>query len=156
MTKELSRKLFFEFEGREYEIEFPTVGEYIEIENKKIQISKGFWSDLLGTRTISSLRSIQMIECISIISVLCPAILEDMKIDIKNIDILDFAKVLKLYQSKIQDWYSEWFKSFNDIMNETSDLIEETTKEEKEEEKNTEVEKKQPPVKGRHKKATKK
>lgn len=132
MTKDLTRKLFFDFEGREYEIEFPTVGEYIEIENKKIQISKGFWSELLGARTISSLRSVQIIECISIISVLCPAILEDMKVDIKNIDILDFTKILKLYQDKIQGWYSNWFKNFNDVMNETNSLIEEVNKEEEE------------------------
>ena len=110
MTKDLTRTLVFDFEGREYEVEFPTVGEYIEIENKKIQISKGFWSELLGARTISSLRSVQIIECISIISVLCPAILEDMKVDIKNID--------------------NWFKKFNDVMNETNSLIEEVSKEE--------------------------
>ena len=67
----LERIKKFVFKGEEYQIEFPTVGEYIDIENQKLIKSNGQWVNLLKNQTVSALRSIQIIECVSILMILC-------------------------------------------------------------------------------------
>lgn len=113
----LERIKKFIFKGEEYQIEFPTVGEYIDIENQKLIQSNGQWVNLLKNQTVSALRSIQIIECVSILMILCPKLFTNMKVtSYKEIDAIDFLALLTLYTKEINPWYAEWFKQFNDII----------------------------------------
>ena len=113
----LERIKKFVFKGEEYQIEFPTVGEYIDIENQKLIQSNGQWVNLLKNQTVSALRSIQIIECVSILMILCPKLFANMKVtSYKEIDAIDFLELLTLYNKEINPWYSEWFKQFNDVI----------------------------------------
>lgn len=113
----LERIKKFTFKGEEYQIEFPTVGEYIDIENQKLIQSNGQWVNLLKNQTISALRSIQIIECVSLLMILCPKLFMNMKVvSYKEIDALDFLELLSIYTKEIGPWYSEWFKQFNDVI----------------------------------------
>ena len=90
MDKSKSRFKVFVFKDREYKIEFPTVGQYIDIETEKIELSSGKWSDLVISRTVSAYRAIQLVECIAILKILCPKLFEDMKVlNYKDIDAID-------------------------------------------------------------------
>ena len=114
---DLERIKKFVFEGQEYTIEFPTVGEYMEIENQKLIQSNGQWVNLIKNQTVSAFRSIQIIECVSILIVLCPKLFENMKvISYKDIDAIDFIKLLTIYNDEIGPWYNAWFKQFNEII----------------------------------------
>lgn len=127
----LERIKKFNFKGEEYQIEVPTVGEYLDIENQKIIQSDGQWINLLKNQTISALRSIQIIECVSILMVLCPKLFENIKVrSYREIDAIDFIELLNLYNKDISPWYSEWFKQFNDIIIGANKKIEEVKKEE--------------------------
>lgn len=111
----------FIFKNQEYSIEVPTVGQYIDIENQKIVQSNGNWGDLIKSSTMSALRSVQIIECISILKVLCPKLFENFKVhSYKEIDAIDFIELLSLYTKEILPWYSDWFKNFNEIIIESS------------------------------------
>lgn len=113
----LQRIKKFQFKGEEYQIEFPTVGEYMEIENQKLIQSNGQWVNLIKNQTVSALRSIQIIECVSILMVLCPKLFGNMKvISYKEIDALDFVELLTIYNKEINPWYSAWFKQFNEVI----------------------------------------
>lgn len=113
----LQRVKKFQFKGEEYQIEFPTVGEYMEIENQKLIQSNGQWVNLLKNQTVSALRSIQIIECVSILMVLCPKLFGNMKVtSYKEIDAIDFISLLTLYNNEIGPWYSAWFKQFNEVI----------------------------------------
>ena len=86
----LERIKKFVFKGEEYQIEFPTVGEYIDIENQKLIQSNGQWINLIKNQTVSALRSIQIIECVSTLMVLCPKLFGNMKVtSYKEIEIPD-------------------------------------------------------------------
>ena len=113
----LERIKKFTFKGEEYQIEFPTVGEYLEIENQKLIQSNGQWVNLIKNQTVSALRSIQIIECVSILMVLCPKLFGNMKVvSYKEIDAIDFIELLTLYNNEINPWYNSWFKQFNEII----------------------------------------
>lgn len=129
----LERTKKFIFKGEEYQIEVPTVGQYLDIEDQKIINSNGHWFDLIQSKTVSALRSMQIIECISILRALCPAIFEKLNVaSYKEIDAIDFVELLGIYQKEISPWYHEWFNKFNEVLVETS-KIENEAKKEKEE-----------------------
>lgn len=116
----------FTFKGEEYTIECPTVGQYLDIENQKIIQSGGHWIDLLKNPTVSSLRSIQIIECVSILKVLCPKLFEQMKVSsYKEIDAIDFIELLSIYNNIVSPWYTNWFKAFNETIIASNKLNEE-------------------------------
>lgn len=130
--KELKRTLKFNFKGEDYEISVPTVGEYLDIENQKIIQSDGHWVDLLKNQTMSSLHSIQIISCVSILIVLCPKLFANMKVtSYKQIDAIDFIELLSVYTNEVGPWYSAWFENFNEIIVEANKKTSEFDKEEK-------------------------
>lgn len=119
----LERVKKFIFKGEEYQIEVPTVGEFLEIEDEKIINSNGHWFELIQSKTISALRSVQIIECISTLKPLCPSLFENLKVvSYRDIDAIDFIELLGVYQKEIAPWYNEWFKSFNEVLIESSNL----------------------------------
>ena len=115
----MERKKTFKFRGTEYQIEFPTVGQYIDIESEKLNHSNGQFTTLIQAGTLSGLRAVQIIESISIYSILCPQLVKELKVNsFKDIDAKDFIELLKIYSKEISPWYNEWFKEFNDLMKE--------------------------------------
>lgn len=129
-----SRKTTITIDNREYNLEFPSVGEYIEIETLKTDISLGKFAQLLSSRTVSSLRAIQIVEIVAILTVLCPQLIEDLKVkSILDLDIQDFIKIMKSYQKDVAPWYKDWFEEFNNILEDTNKEIKEvkSTKKEK-------------------------
>lgn len=120
----MERQIKFKFNEKEYSIEYPTVGQYLDIERKKIEISGGQWGNLIGANTKSSSRAVQIIDCLANIVVLCPDLLKDLKPEAKNlmdIDAKDFTILVVAYNKQVRNWYSEWFKEFNDIFQEEED-----------------------------------
>lgn len=116
---DLKQKLNFEYQGNEYSIEYPTVGQYLDIENEKIKLSKGNWGNLVISGTISAYRATQIIDCIANLKILCPQIFKDMKVDVFEIDAKDFTSLVLLFQKVIRKWYNEWFDAFNSIFEES-------------------------------------
>ena len=122
--KELVRIKKFSFKDESYQVEVPTVGQYLEIENQKIWNSEGLWLDLIKSQTISAIRSIQIIECVSVLKALCPTLFKNMKVvSYKEIDAIDFVDLLEVYTKEIQPWYKDWFTQFNQIIVETNETI---------------------------------
>lgn len=120
----LSRELIFKFKDREYKIEFPTVGQFLDIENEKLMYSRGNWGGLVSSVANSSYRAVQLIECIANLKILCPQLFKDLKegVNILDIDAKDFASLFIVYKKQIKPWYSSWFKEFNDILQEDIDI----------------------------------
>lgn len=135
----MERTKNFNFQGRNYSVSFPTVGQYMDIESEKIVISKNQWSNLVFQKTLSSFRAMQIIECIATLKILCPDIFKDMKVDnYRNIDAKDFLELLNVYNKEISPWYGEWFEEFNSVIdniNKDSDELEKKEQELDKEEK---------------------
>ena len=120
----MERKKSFEFKGIKYTIEFPTVGEYIKIETEKLDVSLGKFGNLISSGTVSSYRAIQMIQSISLLTVLCPDLVKNLNVDsFSEIDAKDFIDLIKIYQKEIAPWYNDWFKEFNELLNDVDESI---------------------------------
>lgn len=126
----------FKFQDREYSIEFPNVGQYMEIESNKLDYSNNKYSSFITSRTFSALRAVQIVECVSILSVLCPNLFKDMKVEnYSEIDAKDFVELIKIYQKEISPWYSKWFNEFNKVFEDINKEDKKLKEEEKEVEK---------------------
>lgn len=120
----MDRTKNFSFRGNEYKIEFPTIGQYFDIETDKMLISKNKWGELILAKTVSSFRALQSMECVVVLKNLCPDLFKDFKVSsYSEIDAKDFLDLTKIYLENIQPWYSEWFKEFNEILEKPLDNI---------------------------------
>ena len=87
-TKEITVK------GRKYEIQFPNVGQYYQIEVNKQRLGKGSYNSLIGNPTITAQRALDMIDVEATLSVLCPQLVADLKeiSDIYMNEVFPFLK----------------------------------------------------------------
>ena len=126
----MDRTKTFIFKDKEYQLEFPTVGQYLKIEEEKVNLSKGKWGDFIKSGTLSSMRAVQMIECMAILKTLCPDFIKNLNVvSFNEIDLKDFAELVKVYVKVINPWYSSWFKEFNDIIEETDKAVKDSENE---------------------------
>lgn len=124
----MERTKKFTLKGNSYTIEFPTAGQFIDIETKKAELSHGQWGKMISSPTISTFRSIQIIECIAVLSTICIDLIKDSKVsDLSKLDLIDLAEIMKVYTKEIYPWYNDWFKEFNKVF--SDDLDEKTEKE---------------------------
>lgn len=127
----MERVKSFTLKGNSYKVEFPTAGQFIDIETKKAELSNGQWGQLIKSPTISTFRSIQIIECIATLSIICPQLISDLKVKrLEDLDLIDLVEIYKVYQKNIYPWYTEWFQEFNKAF---GDLDSDNTNEEKKE-----------------------
>lgn len=104
----LERQITFNVKGNSYQIEFPTVGKFQEIETMKQIVSKGMYSSLLSTGTLSSMEVLNMIDIESYLSVLTPKLIKDLKCEsFSDLDIDDFLELKKAYQDQFIPWWNK-------------------------------------------------
>ena len=73
--------------GHEYTVAFPNVGQYYRIEAMKQSLSRGFYNSMVMSPANSAQHALDMIDIEATLVVLCPQLVEDLKV--KNFDDLD-------------------------------------------------------------------
>ena len=109
-----NEKITIEIEGDPIEIELPTVGGFIDIERRKIQLSGGLLNEMLHTYTKASASAYGSIEMIATMEVLIPNWKE--RLTIKSFTELKphkIAALQKIYNSKVFPWLEEWRNFIN-------------------------------------------
>lgn len=104
----IERSVVVSLNDKEYKLNRPNNGQLLEIEVMKHRLSGGLYQDLVFTNLISSQNTINTIDMISNMSVLCPEIIKDLKINIAKIDIIDSLPILKVYMSEVHPWVTKW------------------------------------------------
>jgi hypothetical protein len=104
----IERSVIVSLNEKEYKLNRPNNGQLLEIEVMKHRLSGGLYQDLVFTNLISSQNTINTIDMISNMSVLCPEIIKDLKINIAKIDIIDSLPILKVYMSEVHPWVTKW------------------------------------------------
>lgn len=103
----MDRKIVLKVKGNDYIIEFPNVGKFQSIETMKQVVSKGMYSSLLSTATISSAEVLDMVDMESYFSVLAPKLLKDLKCDsFGDLDIMDYLELKKVYLEQFIPWWN--------------------------------------------------
>jgi len=104
----MERTIQFTVKGNSYKIDFPNVGKFQEIETMKQIVSKGMYSALLTTGTLSSMEVLNMIDMESYLSVLTPKLIKDLKCDsFGDLDIEDFLQLKEAYQNQFVPWWNQ-------------------------------------------------
>lgn len=94
--------------GKEYEVHFPNVGQYYSIETTKQKLGKGFYNVLLGNPTKTAQDALDMIDIEAFLTVLCPSLLEDMKVEkFSQLGIADYKEIKEIYLKEIQPFLRE-------------------------------------------------
>ena len=103
----MERQIVFKVKSNNYVIAFPNVGKFQDIETMKQIVSKGMYSSLLSTATVSSMEVLQMIDMEAYFSVLCPKLLEDLRCkNFGDLDIEDYQELKKEYVSQFVPWWN--------------------------------------------------
>lgn len=103
-------------EGNPYNIEFPNVGQYLDIENMKMMLTNNTYSALLQSRLRTAYFAIDLVDAISVMYVLVPGLRKDL--NVKNYNELDTfmaKKIVKVYQEQIKPWYDELMNDLLDL-----------------------------------------
>ena len=103
----MQKNLVFNVKGNSYNIEFPTVGQFQTIESLKQVLSKGMYSSLIQTNTVSSNQALDMIDIESYLSVLCPDLIKSLKCDsFSNLGVIDYLELKKAYDEQFVPWWN--------------------------------------------------
>jgi len=106
--------LIFKVKGKEYPINFPTVGQYYDIEASKQILGKGFYNSIIQSNLVSASYAADMIDIESFLSVLCPQLMDDLKCkSFKDLGIKDYLELKKAYEEQFVPWWNDVMKLFN-------------------------------------------
>lgn len=112
LNASLEREIKFSFEGKDYNISFPTVEQEIEIHSRRILYSRGSYKDVIFERTVRSTYLLDIINTISFLSVMCPSLVSDIKgiEDLGQLDQIEIRPLMKAYNKHISPWLSKWYE----------------------------------------------
>ena len=107
----MDKKIVLKIDDNEYSINFPTVGDLIDIEILKSHYSKGKYLSMLGTRTVTSNFALDMIDAVSHFSVLIPSLKEDLKVkSLMDLSIPDSKELVDVYRKEFTPWFNGWLE----------------------------------------------
>lgn len=105
--------------GHEYTVVFPNVGQYYRIEAMKQSLSRGFYNSMVMSPANSAQHALDMIDIEATLVVLCPQLVEDLKV--KNFDDLD-VRDYKLIRDEYNGKVLPFFKEINDLLSGKSEI----------------------------------
>jgi hypothetical protein len=102
--------------GRKYEISFPNVGQYYQIEVNKQRLGKGSYNSMIGNPTISAQRALDMIDVEATLSVLCPQLVADLKVkSFSELGLKDFKEISDIYMNEVFPFLKEAEKILSSV-----------------------------------------
>lgn len=100
--------------GKEYKFEYPNVGMYYSIETAKQRLGKGYYNVLLGNVTKAAQDALDMIDIEASLSVLCPDLIADLKVEkFSQLGIADYKEIKEIYLKEVQPF----LKEVSDLLN---------------------------------------
>lgn len=106
----LNRSIQIEVSGNKYSIDFPNVGQYIEIENLKMSLTNGMYPQMALSPLKGAYFAIKLVDAISIFSVLVPKMREKLS-GVKSYNDLDLVlgkQLVSVYEKQFMKWYQDW------------------------------------------------
>lgn len=102
--------------GQEYTMEIPTAGQLIQIERQKSILAGGSYGDILSSRTVGSSYALDIIDMAAYLSVLCPDLFKDLKIDsLMDLDIFDMKQLHNDWTEQCIPWVNQWQKVLREV-----------------------------------------
>lgn len=106
---DLKRSIQIELQGNPFTINFPNMGQIIDIETNKISFANGRYSQLLNSNIISSNVAQDLVEMAATLTVLIPEFNKIFKLNsIFELNPIDAIEFVTAYKEQVFPWYSEW------------------------------------------------
>lgn len=102
--------------GNVYELTFPKVGQFIDIENRKILYSNKQYANLTKQGFITSNLAAEMIEASAYFTTLIPDLEKNLKVNnLFELEVENMVSLLKIYRKSFLPWLNEWLKAINEF-----------------------------------------
>ena len=109
------------FKDHPYPIQYPTVGQFIDIRVLEQQLSRGNLKELVGGLGLD-VDAYIYITTYSHISILLPDLIKDLKVDSPlELSMLDYQDLVEVFTEQIQPWFEEWQKQIKERMKKKSE-----------------------------------
>jgi len=110
-TVDLPKTIKIKLQENEYIVNFPNVGQVIDIEVKKSMYSARQYSYLALSNLKSSNYALDLIETIAIFTTLVPKLEEDLKVkSLFDLDLISIKELVDQYKKVFLPWYEGWKK----------------------------------------------
>ena len=94
--------------GHEYTVNFPNVGQFYQIEAMKQSLSRGFYNQMIMSPSSMAQHALDMIDIEATLMVLCPKLIEDLKVkNFNDLDIRDYKLIRDEYNSHVAPFFKE-------------------------------------------------
>lgn len=104
----LQKKVILNIFGREYDIQFPTVGQFYSIEAMKQRLSGGMYNSMVLSPADSAQHALDMIDIESTLVILCPKLIEDLKVkNFSELDVRDYIQIRDKYYAEVAPFFKE-------------------------------------------------
>lgn len=104
----IEKQVEVKIENKTYTIEFPNVGQVMEIESKKIALGGGVYKGLVQAGTKSATYNLDLIDAISTFTVLIPELRKDLAVEnFLDIDLFLGKKIVDAYNKQYYPWYKK-------------------------------------------------
>jgi hypothetical protein len=100
-------------QSNSYLIKFPTNGQLIDIESRKSLFSSGTYSSLMRSTLLSAGDALDLIDMISTLSVTCPKLMGDLRVDsLMDLTPIQTIVLVKEFKEKYVPWFNGWIKYY--------------------------------------------
>lgn len=104
----MSNSVKMTVKGREYEISYPNVGQFYQIESMKQSLSRGFYNTMVMSPSSMTQHALDMIDIEASIVVLCPKLIEDLKVkNFAQLDVRDYKIIRDEYVKVVEPFFRE-------------------------------------------------
>ena len=94
--------------GREYPVTFPNVGQYYQIEATKQSLARGFYNTMVVSPSNAAQHALDMIDIEATLVVLCPKLIEDLKVkSFGELDVRDYKVIRDEYYKVVAPFFRE-------------------------------------------------
>lgn len=101
-------EVIIEIKGHSYSVKFPTVGQFYQIEATKQNLSRGFYNSMVMSPSALAQHALDMIDIEAAIVVLCPKLIEDMKVkNFSELDVRDYKLIRDEYFKTVAPFFKE-------------------------------------------------
>lgn len=94
--------------GKEYEVPYPNVGQFYQIEATKQSLSRGFYNTMVMSPSITTQHALDMIDIEASLVILCPKLVEDLKVkNFSQLDVRDYKIIRDEYVKVVEPFFRE-------------------------------------------------
>lgn len=109
----VENEVVINIKGHSYPINFPTVGQFYQIEALKQSLSKGFYNSMVMSPSALAQHALDMIDIEAALSILAPKLISDLKVkNFSELDIRDYKLIRDEYFTVV----APFFKKITDLL----------------------------------------